>query len=125
MKAFIAATFITTMQKERIVAFPRQNGYFKASQCYVISTLLILFSLFFILLCMETPFDTRYFAGAYFFNIHICTLIYPHSAILLLPYYNNHSLLLPTDLFSYLFSSPVDSFTCCVLLNLSQRLHMT
>ena len=42
MKAFIAATFITTMQKERIVAFPRQNGYFKASQCYVISTLLIL-----------------------------------------------------------------------------------
>jgi len=41
IKAFIAAMFTATMQKERIVAFPQQNDYVNAPQCYVISTLRI------------------------------------------------------------------------------------
>ena len=67
--------FIATMQKERVVAFAQQNGYVNVPQCYVISSLRILFSLVFYFIVYETvvislyksaPFDTRCFAGGIF-----------------------------------------------------------
>jgi len=69
--------FIATMQKERIVAFPRQNGYVNAPQCYVISTLSVLFGLVFYFIVYgfvvsslhkSASVDTRCFAGGIFFQ---------------------------------------------------------
>jgi hypothetical protein len=124
--------FIAKMQKERFVAFPRQNGYVKAPLCYFISTLPILFRFF--KLCMELwlalcinlhPLTPGFLQDAYFLKIYVFALIYSHSAILLLPYYNNHSLLPPMTIlvsYSYTQSTPVRAAFCWIYLSVCSRL---